>query len=179
MKIQSNSTLQPYIKSDSPTKSEQPNLQTQNANYDTVQLSSNQEQIYDPNLLYIMHIKEMVAKNRDNSALSNLLKNVSGQNKEPPSPEEIKEICMKIASRIRNGDKVPLKDLEYLLNKDPQLYQIAMLSIKPNDNPNRWKQLSPDEEKCNLIALINSNANKSSNESVSSSIATVSSAESS
>lgn len=42
--------------------------------------------------------------------------------------------CMKIARRIQNGDKVPLKDIKFLAKKEPKLYMMAM-TFKRNDNP--------------------------------------------
>ena len=54
--------------------------------------------------------------------------------------------CSKIAARIRAGDKVPLKDLQYLMKNDPQMYQMAMASRKPKENPKEWKSAIPKEE---------------------------------
>ena len=49
--------------------------------------------------------------------------------------------CMKIARRIQNGDKVPLKDIKFLAKKDPKLYMMAM-TFKRNDNPKPKKYKS-------------------------------------
>ncbi len=155
MKVQSNTNVKPYTKTVSTPKS--PDLQNQNPSYDSIEISTDKTQEQNANDSYVMYIKEMVAKSRDNSALSNMLKNVSGQNKKSPSPEQVRRICMKIAARIKKGDKVPIKDIKYLLKNDPQLYQTAMMSKKHNDNPKRWKQLSPDEDDIALSNKFNEN----------------------
>ena len=56
------------------------------------------------------------------------------------------EACSKIAARIQAGDKVPLKDLQYLMEKDSQMYQMAMASRKPKENPKECKSAIPEEE---------------------------------
>lgn len=40
--------------------------------------------------------------------------------------------CMKIASNIMSGKRVPLKDLKYLMEHDSKLYQMAMVMRRPN-----------------------------------------------
>lgn len=42
--------------------------------------------------------------------------------------------CMKIARRIQNGDKVPLKDIKFLAKKEPKMFMMAM-TFRRNDNP--------------------------------------------
>ena len=58
---------------------------------------------------------------------------------------KVQKICNQIAARIRAGDHVPLKDLRYLKKNDPQAYQMAMVSRKPNDDPKMWKSAVPKE----------------------------------
>lgn len=59
---------------------------------------------------------------------------------------EVMKACNKIAARIQAGDKVPLKDLQYLMKNDPQGYQLAMASRKPKEDPKEWKSAVPEEE---------------------------------
>ncbi len=54
--------------------------------------------------------------------------------------------CMKIARRIQNGDKVPLKDIKFLAKKEPKLYMMAM-TFKRNDNPKPKKYKTVLEKK--------------------------------
>ncbi len=53
---------------------------------------------------------------------------------------------MKIARRIQNGDKVPLKDIKFLAKKEPKLYMMAM-TFKRNDNPKPKKYKTVLEKK--------------------------------
>ncbi len=53
---------------------------------------------------------------------------------------DVLKTCSKIAARIRDGDKVPLKDLQYLMKNDPQAYQMAMASRKPKDDSKEWER---------------------------------------
>ena len=56
--------------------------------------------------------------------------------------------CQKIASRVMKGDKVPLKDLKYLMEHDPQLYKMAMTlrQIPSGKKPKKWDSAIEDEE---------------------------------
>lgn len=49
--------------------------------------------------------------------------------------------CMKIASNIMSGKRVPLKDLKYLMEHDSKMYQMAMAMRRP----------SKDDEKCDPV----------------------------
>lgn len=62
--------------------------------------------------------------------------------------EELKKLklCAEIASRIRRGDKVPPKDLKYLIKHNAKLYMMAMASRQPNDDPKKWDSVLKDEE---------------------------------
>lgn len=46
--------------------------------------------------------------------------------------------CMKIAKRIQNGDKVPMKDIKFLAKNQPKLFMMAM-TFRRNDNPDPKK----------------------------------------
>ena len=54
--------------------------------------------------------------------------------------------CMKIAMRILNGDDVPSKDVQYLMENDPDLYEMAISMRKVNDDPKKYKSVLEDEE---------------------------------
>ena len=53
--------------------------------------------------------------------------------------------CSKIAARIRAGDKVPLKDQQYLLKNNPDLYNLAMIARRAKEHPKKWDSLVPKE----------------------------------
>lgn len=54
--------------------------------------------------------------------------------------------CFKIASRISNGDKVPLKDIKYLRENAPELYNSALLFKKHNPEPEKYKSCLDKED---------------------------------
>ena len=59
---------------------------------------------------------------------------------------KILKTCSLIASRIMAGDKVPLKDLKYLMEHDMKGYQLAMAMRKQKAKPKEWKSAIPEEE---------------------------------
>lgn len=59
---------------------------------------------------------------------------------------EVMKLCAEIASRIRHGDNVPQKDMDFLINADPSQYLMAMLMRESKENPKEWDSVVPDEE---------------------------------
>lgn len=60
---------------------------------------------------------------------------------------KIMKTCSLIASRIMAGDKVPMKDLKYLMEHDIKGYQLAMAMRRQKAKPKEWKSAIPEEEK--------------------------------
>ncbi len=58
---------------------------------------------------------------------------------------EILKTCITIAARVRAGDKVPRKDLQYLMKHDMRAYQLAMAARRPKEDPKEWKSAVPKE----------------------------------
>lgn len=54
--------------------------------------------------------------------------------------------CWKIAARIMDGDKVPYEDEQFLLNNDPDGYQMAMSLRRIKEDPEEWDSVLEDEE---------------------------------
>lgn len=54
--------------------------------------------------------------------------------------------CMKIARRIQNGDRVPLKDMKFLAEKYPELYKNSILLKKNNPEPKKYKSVLDKED---------------------------------
>ena len=54
--------------------------------------------------------------------------------------------CFKIAARIGNGDKVPLKDMKFLRENAPELYKNALLFKKHNPEPKKYKSCLDKED---------------------------------
>src|SRR5699024_528783 len=55
--------------------------------------------------------------------------------------------CIKIASRIINGHKVPLKDERFLAEKQLEMYLKAIMLRRQNKNPKEYKSVSKDDRK--------------------------------
>ena len=51
--------------------------------------------------------------------------------------------CLKIASRIMSGDRVPPEDSRFLLENDPKLYQMAVTGRLPKEDPKEHKRRGP------------------------------------
>ena len=58
---------------------------------------------------------------------------------------EILKTCSTIAARVRAGDKVPRKDLQYLMKHNMRAYQLAMAARRPKEDPKEWKSAVPKE----------------------------------
>lgn len=56
-------------------------------------------------------------------------------------------LCMKIATRIMRGDRVPPEDMEYLAKNDPEGFKLAMAFRKPKKDPEDCKSVLKDEDK--------------------------------
>lgn len=54
--------------------------------------------------------------------------------------------CLTIASRISRGDTVPVKDMKYLAENEPDLFKQAIMLRMPNDHPKKHKSVLDDEE---------------------------------
>ena len=55
--------------------------------------------------------------------------------------------CIQIATRIINGDKVPGKDEQFLMEKEPKMYSTAIMLRQHKENPKKHKSLLEDENK--------------------------------
>lgn len=81
--------------------------------------------------------------------LDMLKRNLEASNKQAEAMEEGFEAyskCLTIAMRITKGDIVPLKDMKYLMEHEPELYKQATLLRQPNNDPKKWKSVLEDEE---------------------------------
>ena len=54
--------------------------------------------------------------------------------------------CLKIASRIMSGDRVPPEDSRFLLENDPKLYQMAVTGRLPKEDPKEHKSVLDEED---------------------------------
>jgi hypothetical protein len=78
-----------------------------------------------------------------------LLARIEDARKQGDSVAESYEIlrkCLIIAMRIMKGDKVPIGDHRFLLEKDPELYSKAIMLKQHRENPEEHKRLSKDKD---------------------------------
>ncbi|NLZ81241.1 MAG: hypothetical protein GX913_05505 [Clostridiales bacterium] len=54
--------------------------------------------------------------------------------------------CMRIASRLVQGDSVPVQDIKYLMKHDIELYSQSMKMRIPKEDPKEWDSELSDEE---------------------------------
>lgn len=54
--------------------------------------------------------------------------------------------ALKIAKRIMNGDRVPLKDKMFLMNFSMEMYTMAVMLAKQNDDPKEYESVLEEEE---------------------------------
>lgn len=67
------------------------------------------------------------------------------------SPYDELTKCLEIASRIMKGDKVPQADIQFLAEKQPELYSSAIFMKQNNENPKRHKSLLEDEKDNSIV----------------------------
>ena len=60
---------------------------------------------------------------------------------------KVLELCQKIAASIMKGDKVPLKDLRFLMENDPDGYRLAMAMRRHKEDPEEVDSVLEDEDK--------------------------------
>ena len=108
---------------------------------DTLTLSREAQQ-------YLARKKE--AKNEKLQSTGSLQLDILKRYKENAQKKENKAVnmqkCYKIAARIGNGDKVPLKDLKFLRENAPELYKNALLFKKHNPEPKKYKSCLDKED---------------------------------
>lgn len=65
---------------------------------------------------------------------------------------EVMKLCAEIASRIRHGDNVPQKDMDFLINSDPAQYLMAILMREAKEHPKEWDSIVPNEESSQSVS---------------------------
>ena len=59
---------------------------------------------------------------------------------------KVLELCEKIAASIMRGDKVPVEDLRFLMENDPDGYRLAMALRRHKEDPEEVDSVLEDEE---------------------------------
>ena len=80
------------------------------------------------------------------SELAQMLEQLRESSDPSNNPYMDKIKCLQIALRIINGDRVPIKDRKFLMEKEPEMYSQAILLSRKNDKPKKYKSLLDDEK---------------------------------
>ncbi|MGI6255473.1 MAG: hypothetical protein ACOYJZ_07540 [Acutalibacter sp.] len=99
--------------------------------------------------LSLSYLEEQTQRAWELSALEQQEMESSGDSAALDALEEamdILEACSKIAASIMKGDQVPLEDLRYLMDHDPQGYQLAMAMRRPKEDPEKCKSVLSEED---------------------------------
>ena len=112
---------------------------------DILTLSKEAQQFLAANKASKKNNKQETEKNTGNLGLDMLRRYMeNSRKKENKGPNMLK--CFKIAARISNGHKVPLKDMKYLRENAPELYKNALLFKKHNPKPKKYKSCLDKED---------------------------------
>ena len=109
-------------------------------NTDTISISSDGKKLLDEEKnLMLNNIED------ESNMIAEMLRQLEeSKNSENPYDGFIK--CIQIAMRIMNGDKVPEKDKQFLIENQPQMYSNALLLRRPNEKPKKYDSLLADEK---------------------------------
>lgn len=97
-------------------------------------------------------LRSILEKREEKDPLLAQLDQLDGDEEESGQLDAMKDAidalmkCMKIASRIMDGDNVPPKDQQYLMENQPDLYKMAVAMRRPKEDPKDWDSLLEDEE---------------------------------
>lgn len=98
----------------------------------------------------VSFLRQQQAKQKEQRSVVDILLGSKQEENDPYAYEremaEIRENCAKIAARIRKGDKVPLKDMRYLMKHDARLYVLTMAMRQEKEDPKKWKSVLKNEE---------------------------------
>lgn len=105
--------------------------------------------------------KELIAEN-ENALYNNekigeieqMLKDLKEASNKTGNPLDLFTKCIQIALRIMKGDNVPIKDMHFLAENEPELYSNALLLRQKKDKPKDHDSLLEDEV-ANKIKLEN------------------------
>ena len=78
--------------------------------------------------------------------LSKEMEQIRESNSEAKKDISTTSKCMRIASRIVQGDTVPVQDIKYLMKHDMELYGQSMKMRIPKEDPKEWDSELSDEE---------------------------------
>lgn len=91
--------------------------------------------------------KDAEKQKRDTNTLSAMMQSSREQAEDQVKPMNQLMKCLKIASRITNGDIVPLKDESYLMEHQMDMYMRAIMLRRVKEDPEEHKSILDDEDK--------------------------------
>ncbi len=83
---------------------------------------------------------------RDAAKLTAMLEEHKLQTEEAEAAFDDFAKCLKIAMRIMNGDHVPLQDIRFLAEREPELLESAMLLRRHNEDPEKHDSVLDEEQ---------------------------------
>lgn len=107
---------------------------------------SEQEQSPNENKKDSLDISKESQRKAELARLMEEMKNADKQAEAAGESVKVMSRCIKIASRILNGDKVPLKDMKYLQENDPDMFRQAITLRRVNPEPKEYDSVLEDEE---------------------------------
>lgn len=131
-------------------------------NKSSLEISKSKENRIDDIITISNEAKALLAQNEnlftDNEKIQELkeiLRELKEASDKSSNPLDLFTKCIQIAIHIMNGDNVPIKDMHFLAENEPELYSSALLLRQQNDKPKRHDSLLEDEEEKNNIKVEN------------------------
>lgn len=97
----------------------------------------------------ILEEQKLIEKdNKDMEAemFKDMLKQVKESSNPKNNPYSAMIKCIEIATRIINGDKVPGKDEQFLMEHEPKMYTSAVMLRQQKESPKKHDSLLEDED---------------------------------
>ena len=83
---------------------------------------------------------------RDSNAMQLRLLTELSRKDDKSNDVDAQSKCLTIAMRILRGDKVPAKDMKFLLQNNPGLYFQAMMFRREKEDPEVYESITDDED---------------------------------
>ncbi len=90
--------------------------------------------------------QELARRESELSMLEMQLKSSDEQAEAAADSFEAFSKCLTIAQRITRGDKVPMQDIKYLMENEPDLYKQAIMMRQPNSKPKEYDTVLDEDD---------------------------------
>ena len=120
-------------------------------NKDKVFISDEAKKLLDEEEL----IKKYITEN-ETEMFKDMLKQIKESSNRSNNPYSAMIKCIQISTRIINGDKVPIKDEQFLMENEPKMYTSAIMLRQHKESPKKHDSLLEDEkEKDHSLSEVN------------------------